>query len=221
MAWLSDSSTLRLLTDCCLQRTPASILWPESGVLCSSVFHSLSGGQVRFDVVSKHCPALRTGSSCCVAFNYQQRPHVFLASVAECDGSSRASKVVLTIRSEVATADRRRAFRVPVPANSGLAVEVRTNDDRSWPANAVNLSLTGMLIEFPTGAEPGLRVGATVEVRLSLGNDAIELEAEVKHRDQRAYGLFFADRAVADKGHPLSALAAIVRSLEQHWLRRH
>ncbi|MBI3468355.1 MAG: PilZ domain-containing protein [Planctomycetes bacterium] len=219
MEWLSDSSTLQLLSDCCRARTPASILWPESGAVCSSEFHSVNGGQVRFDVVSRYCPPSRRGSSCCVVFNHQQRPHVFLASVAECPGSAHSSNLVVTTRSEVMTANRRRAFRVPVPDTSGLRVEVGTSDGLRWPAQAVNLSVTGILVEFPSDGEPGLAIGATVAVRLSLGSDALEIGAEVKQRAQRAYGLFFPQTVVGETVEPPPALAAIVRTLERYWFR--
>ena len=126
--------------------------------------------------------------------------------------------MVLIIRSDFVAADRRRAFRVPVLRDSGLRVELRTNDGHTWRAEAVNLSVTGILVELPTAEAPALAIGATVTVRLTLGNDTIEIQGEVNRREQRAVGLSFAETLVRAKVAPPPALAAIVRSLERHWL---
>ena len=90
MARLSDSAALRLFNDCCLERTLASILWPERGVLSSGVFSDFSGDRVTFEIVSKYCPPFRAEAPCCVAFNSHDRLYLFLGSVAKWHEASRS-----------------------------------------------------------------------------------------------------------------------------------
>ena len=223
MARLSDSAALRLLNDCCLERTLASILWPERGVLCCGVFSEFSGDRVTFEIVSKYCSPFRAEASCCVAFNAQDRLHLFLGCVAKWHEVSRSGscpKLALAIRSEIVAAERRRGLRVPVLKDSDLHVEVRTDDGQTWPAKAINLSVTGVLVEFPAGRGPELALGETVRVGLTLDNSTIELAAAVKHRGHGPVGLFFHDTVVRETLRPPPALATMVQSLERQWLTR-
>ena len=115
-------------------------------------------------------------------------------------------------------ARHRRSVRVPV-AGQRLHVVVRAVTGPSWNPAGVNLSTTGILVEFPPDVAPReLELGAELKVALRFETLAVMLDAEVKRRDRNQYGIAFAlvvDNEVSFEPDPLRMLVA---ALELRWL---
>jgi diguanylate cyclase (GGDEF)-like protein len=109
----------------------------------------------------------------------------------------------------------RRAPRVPVGTGCKLRVEVSVGG-ATWPARAIDLSIVGVLLEFPAG-DPGLSQGDRVTVQLRMGSVLVSLEASVARRQKRRYGLNF---EFPDAEGPTPNLAALVAALEREWISR-
>jgi hypothetical protein len=112
----------------------------------------------------------------------------------------------------------RRSVRVPI-AGQPLHVVVRGTRGLSWNPAGINLSTTGILVEFPEEVvPPALEPGADLKIELRFENHAVVLDAEVKRRDGNRYGIAFAssrDRDFSLRPDPLRVLVGV---LEQRWL---
>ena len=113
---------------------------------------------------------------------------------------------------------RRRAFRIPLTASSDLSV-ILGYKDKSCTVNALNISLTGILIEFEGYDVYDIAIGAEVNLTLKLGDKAVKISGKIVRRDGNQYGIFFPDTIVDNEVQPPDSLQSIVLKLEKDWLR--
>jgi hypothetical protein len=73
-----------------------------------------------------------------------------------------------------------------------------------------------MLIEFPTGPEPPLARGDSLEVLLQTPHEQTRVQAEVMRCEGNAFGLAFPGSVRGGRLDPPPALDAIVRALDRH-----
>ena len=162
-------------------------------------------------------------SRCCVVFSQQNESKVFLATVKDCTkrfGSTRPI-LVLTRVSDIATGESRTAWRVPLRGYSGLDVRIIDENKKVWRPEAVDISLTGILIEFPKGGNPEFDVGASVSLGLKLDKRELKLPATVRRKNGKQYGLFFPYDLHGGEIKTSNRLRELVKGLERRWLSRH
>ncbi len=204
-----------MLEDCCLLKTPVRIIIPP--LIIEGRFAAASKLDVVFDlIVDLELGLLQPLSACCVVFNHGDKASVFLASLKDYNGQQPTLQLRLQRVSDVASGDRRMAWRVPVDDKCGLRAEVRTQDDNAWVVRVVDISGTGMMIEFPKGSAPHFEVGALLDVELRLDNHIARLAGLARRRSGRRWGVFFPDVLKQGRVQPLQSLRLIVDRLERN-----
>ena len=114
--------------------------------------------------------------------------------------------------------DQRVAFRVPLDRKSALRTTLGVGSLR-LPVLAVDISLSGMLVEMPTSLHE-LTIGSSVEITLELDMKSATLGGTVKRRIENRYGIIFADCQMEGDLDPPGSLMVIFRALERTWLAR-
>jgi hypothetical protein len=193
----------------------------ESRGVSKAEFRAFSGEIVALDTLSDKSDLFPVASLCSVAFVYGDSSYVFLASVLGFHErpAPEPSRLELETPLQIAASNGRIRYRVPVFRDSMLETKVITENHRLVGARALNLSLTGMLVEFAEVMDPHLSVGAAVHVTLALGGHRVTLAGEVARTHGCQYGIFFRDAGAAGIVDPPEPLRKIVRILERRWLR--
>jgi len=111
------------------------------------------------------------------------------------------------------------AFRVPIGGKVAPRVRLSTPEGRSWAVTAIDLSIVGILVEFPADKDPGLSIRDEFELELRLGAGAVRLKAEVRRRDGHRYGFMFPESITRQGLRPPPPLKEIVEILERTWLK--
>ncbi len=210
------------LFESCKKKAPVTIMSPV-GVF-QGQFVAVSSSEVIIDLLLGDEEHLcRPLSRCCVVFSQQNQSKVFLATVKDCIKPEASTRplVVLSRVSDIATGESRAAWRVPLRRDSKLSVRVVDEDKRVWRPEAVDISLTGMLIKFPRDKDPDLDVGAWVGLELKLNKHEVKLPADVRRRDGQTYGLFFPYDLHGGEITTSETLRRVVNELERQWLNRH
>jgi len=121
---------------------------------------------------------------------------------------------VLEISSDIFGVQPHSAYRIHIQMEADLRVRVSIPDGHAWMVSPVNLSLTGILIEF-TGEDPNIGIGSQVRVELMLGGNIAVLNGEVKRHHQQQYAFSFID-VVYERGLlPPESLRTIVNALDR------
>ena len=111
--------------------------------------------------------------------------------------------------------ERRIARRVSIKPNQVLPVAIRWGQGTVCQGRVLNLSVQGMLVEFPHGQIPPVLMDAKVSVKLHYLGDSIWLPGLVRHRKGRKMGFLF--QALAN--HPSRAtkhpLTVVLHSLSR------
>jgi hypothetical protein len=114
--------------------------------------------------------------------------------------------------------DRRRAFRVPLSKSRALYVDI-TWHEMTYPVTPLDVSLTGILVEFDHRLAPDLAIDDSVGVTLKLGEVSASLMGTIKRRTGYGrYGIFFSGAVSGQRVDPPIALLSIVSQLETQWL---
>ena len=113
---------------------------------------------------------------------------------------------------------RRNAFRVPLTTSSDLSVMLGYRD-KSCSVKPLNISLTGILIEFG-GDVYDLAIGAEVNLTIKSGDKTENISGKIMRRDGNQYGIFFPTTVVDNEVTPPDHLRSIVLKLEKDWLRK-
>ena len=91
-------------------------------------------------------------------------------------------------------------------------------EGRTIAADPIDLSVTGILIEFTKVSDPNLSRGAHIELELQLGVQVVRVKAEVRHHEGQRYGLLFYEIASRQGLNPSKPLQSIVTEVERLWL---
>lgn len=110
--------------------------------------------------------------------------------------------------------DRRVGFRVPL-TDGDLDVSVKTTS-KTVAAKALDLSLTGILLELP---EHTLAADRQCTVTLSLNNHSVVLAATTIRTEGNIAAMHFPTTVHGGELDPPDELVTIYRSLEQAWLK--
>jgi hypothetical protein len=181
---------------------------------------AFSGEKLTFDMLPDRTDSFPEASLCSVAFVYGDFSYVFLASVLGFHErpAPEPSQLDLETPLQIAACKKRIRYRVPVFKDSGLEVHAIVEGGLLVRARALNLSLTGVLIEFAEVTDPHLPVGAGLHVTLGLGDQELGLAGEVVHTHGHQYGISFRDAGGTLIPDPPEPLRKIVRMLERRWL---
>ncbi len=117
------------------------------------------------------------------------------------------------------TTERRMAFRVAVPRLTDLTVRIGFKG-KTWSVAPVDLSLTGILIEFPKPEVVDIPVDAKISLELRLGDKNSVLMGVVRRKKDSQYGILFVDSLRNGELKPPESLVYIYKELERQWLRR-
>jgi hypothetical protein len=193
---------------------------PELGLYCQGAFQNVSDDSVTLNIFNAGLPRISVDSVCCTTFSHEFRPHVFVSSVLDyaVDRCSTFHQLELSIPTDIFAADRRMAYRFPVHRESGLSVTAKSKYGSS-PVTAINLSVQGMLIQFPDSSEPHLAIGDSIGLAMRLRQHDVSVVGIVRHCSHRQYGLSFPSVLSNSNVAPPAALRAIVRAVENSWLR--
>lgn len=206
----------------CKDETPAVVLLRETGGVLRGRFAGAGGSRVRLRLDPDPRASLpRPLSVCGVTFAHDERAFVFLAPVwgvvrGAHDGE--ANVLVLGAPGQIATLDVGAARRIPIGMGVTLSIEIGTYDRRSWTPEAVDLSASGILLDFGSERPPRLPVGALVELALELDGIRACVTAAVRRREGPRLGLSFVDVAPGAALTPPEPLREILARLEQRWL---
>lgn len=121
------------------------------------------------------------------------------------------------LRSVISPADRRNTHRLPIPEAGGFRATIHLATE-AIPAEAKNLSLTGILLLPASPNSAGLKLGATVRVLLEFDGESVIAESTIQRRTGSEYGLSFLDSGSGDELDPLPGLSRIMMKLERYWV---
>ncbi len=210
---LDRASAERLLDECCAARRPAVVVaWPQGSVArCRFEWRGPEGLRLTLDAPPEAgaFPPLAVAT---VSFSARGRATVFLAPVLSCD----AGTLRLRLPDEIAGAEARLGYRVPVGSRSGLEGQLRLEDGDAIPARVVNVSVSGALVEVPPRAGVDLLTGSAVVLLLQRGPLRLALDGVVRRRDGTRYGVFFPAALMGDETPDTRALQALLQQLLEH-----
>ena len=215
---LTSEQQRDVFSQCCAARSPAVLLCGETGTTYQGRFTKLTRTNVVF-LLSIPSSELVVAplSVFCVTFNQGGRARVFLAPLVGVDRSGPVALVALELPDQIATAEGRVSFRVPVTATSGLLVRLTTDEGLTLQPGAVDLSTSGVQVCLEE-ADPALSIGAAVRVQLAHSARYASISAVVRRREGNRYGLSFPQSIREGELVPPPELSQILRSIEAHWL---
>ncbi|MBI2893648.1 MAG: PilZ domain-containing protein [Deltaproteobacteria bacterium] len=214
---MAEESDVRVvLESSCRGFCPAAIITREPTVLCQGRFTEVADETVTIELFSVPDGAviwpLGVGS---VSFHQGNLGRMFMTRIRDYQAS--ASLLVLELPLSIATADVRRAARIPVMPGSRLRVKVRASGQAFWP-RPVNISLGGILLQFTPELDPDLALESAVGLQLSIEDgEQVSLTGVVRRRRDHDYALFFTE--VLERRTPeVDRLGGIVDVLQRTWL---
>ncbi len=218
---LSGDDLRRTLSRCCDGGVPAVIVAPDTNGAFQARFSQAADDAVTFELLTDPGPAFKVLSTCCVSFWREGRAHVFLTSVLKApqDTDEPAMLAVLFPR-QIVGAEVRAALRVPVLEQTGARVQLEAGAGRVLEPRLVNVSLGGILVEFPVGGDPNLLVGDECQVSLKLRDMTARMKGEIRRHQGRQYGIFFPGVFKGGELAPPDGYRCIVALLEQLWRRQ-
>lgn len=216
---LGKRDVRNLIEACVARRATAVVLCSDVGATYNGRFSAINNDVVHIEISSPDPLAIKVLSLCVVTFNHGTKARVFLTSLLGADRDPGSQKLLVQVPTEMAGAEGRFAFRVPV-LDEGLFQVTLRHGAMEVDAQPIDLSLTGLQVEVPEGTDLGVRIDDTIQVELEHGKYRITLDAIVRRIIGRRYGLFFpASVRSGGRVEPPVTLVNLVRELEQLWLR--
>jgi len=121
---------------------------------------------------------------------------------------------------EVKSEDRRRAFRVPKVPPFAVRATLHSGE-QTWPTRVVNLSVLGVLLEFPEPVAAALSEEAPYKLVLETFEGNATVGAIMVRRSRRGRLAFrFPASTKMGEVSPSPELARVVRFAELVWMRR-
>ena len=114
--------------------------------------------------------------------------------------------------------EQRMGFRVPLSISSGLSASI-TFGDKACSVRPLNLSLSGILVEFSEGEVYEMPIDTQIKISLQLQDTTTVLNGVVCRCSGNQYGIFFPDSFRDNELHPPDSLQGIYIKLEKQWLR--
>jgi len=205
----------RIVVECCAAGAPAVVTFRGNGAAVRAVFSSFRNERVELELTDEPRGELPEGSVCFVSFVHRGRPVNFTAPLRDARRERGRLCVRVAVPSQIVSEGLRSAFRVPGgPGDHG--VDLVGDDGITWPAELVNVSLTGMLLRF-AGEGPRLMPDQVVEISVKVADEAVRLAGVVRRVDPDGVGVFFPDAVSGSEENPLRRVVAAV---ERDWHAR-
>ena len=112
----------------------------------------------------------------------------------------------------------RMGFRVPLSISSSLSASI-TFGNKTCSVRPLNLSLSGIFVEFSESEVYEMPMDTQIKIRLQLQDTTTVLNGAVSRRSGNQYGIFFPDSFRGNELDPPDSLQAICTKIENHWLR--
>ncbi len=163
---------MEIFQECCRKEEKAVILWPEYMALSKAVFGKIEGDTFSFKNPSPLRESLMDPTiTVSVTFSHLARIYAFVTwsvrLVQEEKEDGKETHLFMRIPSRIAVADSRSSCRVPVCADALLETKVFTRSGKAFPARAVDICLSGILLQFEDDP-PRLEPKETVTLEMSL-----------------------------------------------------
>lgn len=114
----------------------------------------------------------------------------------------------------------RQTPRLDVPEGVTITVELEFGDETLWSVQCLDISLTGILVEFPAQHVPPVNVGRKVLLSLMLKDEiAGKVPGIVRHFTARRMGILFPEASTRTVEQE-DQLFHIVRTVEREVLRQ-
>jgi hypothetical protein len=211
----SGPDAVGILTACCAEGTPALAIPIDVGVPLEALFVAVTDREVTLAIAAETAGAYAL-CPCLVSFSHEGRVMAFLSQIQDWSRKITPQRLVLELPSKLLAMEKRRLFRIPLRGKHGLDVVLTTEDGTAHTVNPIDIAVGGILLEF--NADPGLKISTPHKIRMTLGEDTVEVSGLVRHRCGRRYGLSFHEIMREGRIRPPKALAKIVKTLEEHWL---
>ena len=208
-----------VVAQCCDDRAPVQVLHPDSGRALRGHFVRTANRVIRIDLPQTpqaDCPPV--GDWVCLPFMWRERQMVFMSTVRATSARDAGSDVHVGQPSEIAGADTRSAFRIPVYDPADLSVRIVSPLHKAMP-RVQDVSATGIQVEWQRGPCPDWEIGSVVMLELFDEERKVRIRGRVVRRDRRIYGLYFFELASTDVPLP-EAFTQLLVQLERVWLRR-
>ncbi len=116
--------------------------------------------------------------------------------------------------------ERRTGFRTKVLQAPDIQAELRCGKNQSWLCKPVNLSLQGILLEFPKDCVPLLRVDERVSVKLAYDADSVWVPGIVRHRPANRVGIRFPEYVDPGANTAEQVIARILKAVQPGRIRQ-
>jgi len=213
---LLEPDMAEVIRERCSYGAPAIILNPESGVVCHARFASISDDSIGFHLLEdvRDFPKMK---SYLISFSHGGNCCAFFAAILEYKRIPLTAAPYLSLKmsSRIFGVEARMAYRIPIGTDAELILRLFTQDGATLHPRPVDVSLTGILIEFGKVDDPDLPLMSMVDLEMRLADQTASLKAIVKRRDGHRYGLFFQEVVSGHGIEPPVSLRRIVDSLDR------
>lgn len=203
------------MADCCEERSPAVVtpLRP-AGPGLRAAFFRFRTERVELELTDLPAPMIGEGTLCHVSFLHREEPMTFTAALRERRLDGEHLRIRLAMPERLSGEASRVAFRIPA-GNDPTAVDVKGDDGSVWPAELVNISLSGTLLSFPAG-RPLLMPDQVVELAVPIAGEPVRLAAVVRRLEEERVAFHFPDASAGSA----TPVRRIVAALEREWHSR-
>jgi len=209
-----------VLQTACKQKASVMIVCVDSQKICQGRFKHFANGLLSVELLESASERVFKPLSQCVFISrWEHSAWVFLTLVNDFYEDTQFGTLVVYEPHQVAF-ERRSAVRVPIYRDQAPLVRLRRNGKEIWTPQAIDISLTGILVQFPASEVPEMRVDTPLRVELKFEEAEVNLTGQVRRRDGPRYGIFFSDVLKGESIEPPDALVKLVRKLERIWLHR-
>lgn len=194
----------------CANDTPASLRAAHMSLSCAGRLHSASAAGLIVELPNPPTDDVALiGSAVALSFPVGAKIASFASEITEAQ-SGRDGSILATLHlpDALQVDDRRAAVRIPVPRGALNATILR--DDRREAVRAIDISLTGILIELGGTQPASVEVGGSLTVGLTLGEHDLVVETKVCRRDARRFGLQY-----VSNGGPPRKLARVIYEIQK------
>jgi hypothetical protein len=189
---------LEVLQECASYKAPAIILNTETGIRCHVRIQSASRENVVLELMEPWM-LVAPRTIFCISFRYRNESLAFASKLLEARRSPFPGTLVIELPPTICGIEARSAFRVPVLPKSGLLINIINCEGARFIARPVNLSLTGILVNFEDLLDPELELGPGITAELTLAQYTVKLAGEVRNRNGHEYGILFRE-VITSKG---------------------
>jgi hypothetical protein len=215
-----EARVRKILEKCCKYGVPGLAISPDEMTVFQAQFEGVTDEHLLLRVFAGEGDLpFRPLSLAFISYAAHVKAGLFIARVVSCRWQGGFHHLALELPAQVATAETRKSFRVPVAPEAPLVTEAITDAGRRLPGSCQNVSLAGALVAFDKESEVWLPVGSMFTLRMSLPEAEVTIRAEVRRATEEGLGLFFPEAVVDGELSPPDTHLAVVRGLERLWLQ--